>query len=221
VFIGAVTGLFIVYRQFDVKEIKVINADQSVNIMGLYQYKNQNLLLINLQQAADYIYRANPKLSQVKVSKSYPNTLIISVEWASGLAQIQVANGYFLLDEKARIIEKNKMPRIDFPLIHYYQLLNYLNYDSGEQLDFQDLKDTLFLLVRMRSLNFNVLSVDINGTDMLAFNLKDKTVLFTTDKDLNVQWQQAADIYRQLKINGKDFHRLDLRYDQPVIGLSD
>jgi len=189
--------------------------------MGLYQYKNQNLLLSNLQQAADYIYRANPKLSQVKVSKSYPNTLIISVEWASGLAQIQVANGYFLLDEKARIIEKNKMPRIDFPLIHYYQLLNYLNYDSGEQLDFQDLKDTLFLLVRMRSLNFNVLSVDINGTDMLAFNLKDKTVLFTTDKDLNVQWQQAADIYRQLKINGKDFHRLDLRYDQPVIGLSD
>ncbi|MEK9169228.1 MAG: hypothetical protein AAB788_00635, partial [Patescibacteria group bacterium] len=71
---------------------------------------------------------------------------------------------------------------------------------------------------KLKQINLRPLTIDIKGQDMLVFNLNDsKVIVFSNSKDKDVQDYQLELIIRQFKIEGKEFKKIDLRFNKPII----
>ncbi|MEK7522610.1 MAG: hypothetical protein AAB569_03450, partial [Patescibacteria group bacterium] len=104
------------------------------------------------------------------------------------------------------------------PIINYYQKLNSNSFQTGDWIDYKDIKQTLFFIDKLKQINLIPLTIDIKGQDMLVFNLNDsKVIVFSNSKDKDVQDYQLELIIRQFKIEGKEFKKIDLRFNKPII----
>ena len=62
------------------------------------------------------------------------------------------------------------------------------------------------------------MAIDIKGQDVILFNLIDnKKIIFSNNKDREAQEYQLELIIRQFKIEGKDFRKIDLRFNKPIV----
>jgi hypothetical protein len=106
------------------------------------------------------------------------------------------------------------------PVINYYQKLNNDSFQTGDWIDYEDIKQTLFFIDKLNQINLKTLIIDISGQDMLVFNLNgDKKIIFSIKKAKELQDYQLELIIRQFKIEGKEYKTIDLRFNKPVIGF--
>ncbi len=193
---------------------------QTTNLTGLTSLYNSNLILLSSNGVKENILNNNPQVQSVHIEKKYPDTLNISVGFYNPAAYIQVNGGYFLLSQSGKILEKNKtIQNKNIPTIKYYQQLDYYGYQSGDVISFKDIAASLKLLVKSLDLGLIINNIDINGLNMIVLNSKDKRFIFTTEKEISEQEYQFAEIVRKLRIEGREFKSLDLRFNKPVISL--
>ncbi|MCL4375064.1 hypothetical protein M1523_04375 [Patescibacteria group bacterium] len=215
--IGTLVILIKLNAVFSIKKITIVDAQNGQKVIGLSDFQQKNLLLFHVDTGETNLLRNNARLEKVAIVKQYPDQLIIYPVWSTSIAQLKVAAGFFLLDVNGKINLKSKTMIADLPVINYYQLLNYTGYSSSAVIDFSDVKAALFFIDKLRGLGLFANTVDINGADMIALDLGKKQIIFSSEKDANIQWQQWWEIYKQFKVAGKDYRRLDFRYDRPVI----
>jgi len=213
-------GLFFLDNFLKVKVIK-IEADSSLtNLLGLESLKEKNIFFILEDKEEKRLKEINPKIKEIKISKKYPQTLNIYVKTYSLAALIKGSQGFLGLSEDGRILFtlKNQGKYSSLPLINYYQLINQTIYKVGNWIDFKDIKITLILLDQLKSFNLMINGIDIVNEDMIVFKLKDdKKILFTSKKDWQAQIFPVFLILRHLKIEGKQFRQIDVRFDKPII----
>ena len=54
---------------------------------------------------------------------------------------------------------------------------------------------------------------------MLVFNSEDKKIILTNNKDINLQEYALDEILKSLRVSGKYFKVIDLRFDKPIVEL--
>ncbi len=207
------------YYYFSISSIEIVSDDKLSAIKGLENIKNNNIFLLTDAKIRATILTANPLIKNVEIEKVYPNRIKLTVETDKPLAAIKANQGFLFLDDKGKVIFKQKEIPKDLPLISYYQLLDYGSISSGDKIDLRDILTALHFLKKTSEIGINTISVDINGLDMIRLNLEDRSIIFTTEKDKNIQDYQLETIVRQFKVEGKNFETLDLRFDKPVIKL--
>jgi len=211
--------LFFIYQFFLIKNIQLISENKFslVNKDGLI---NKSLLFVNKDQIAKKIIKENFLLKRVIVDKIWPDTLKISVSFYEPCISLVVNNGFFNLSCDGRILQKIKNSQQFLPVINYYQKLNNSSFQTGDWIEYKDIKQTLFFIDKLKQMNLMPLTIDIKGQNMLVFNLIDnKKIIFSNSKDKEVQEYQLELIIRQFKIEGKEFKKIDLRFDKPIIGF--
>jgi len=216
IFLGV---FFLINRFFLVKEIEIVGNEKKNSISGLINLKNHNLLYISEQKSANALQKENPWMESVMISKLYPNKLIIKIKPATPIALIKVDQGFFYLGIDGKIIQKAKKNEGSFPQINYYQQLSYFDYQIGNKITYKDILLSLFFINNLNNLGYSADTVDIAGFYMIRFNLKDRSILFSTEKDIKEQAYQLDQIIKRFKIEGVDFSSLDLRFDKPVIKI--
>lgn len=213
-------SLYLLDQYSTIKRIEVVSPSGKTIVNGLENLKQKNLFLTSESEIIQTVIQNNPQLRNVQVEKKYPNQLIIRVEADNSIAALKVDQGYFLLSVSGKILAKDKKNSIHLPIINYYQQLNYNIYNLGDQIDLQDIIFSLHFANKSRDMGLLVLSIDIGGVDMIRLNLQNKKILiFSTDKDINIQDYQFEKIIRQFKIEGRDFESVDFRFDKPIIKL--
>ena len=215
--------IFFINQFFLVKNIQVI-SEQKINLMNKDKLINKSLLFISQEKVAKQIISENYLLEKAEVEKVWPNTLKISVSVYKPCASLTVNNGVFDLSCDGRILQKilayasKKNNQQYLPINNYYQKLNFRSFQTGDWIDFKDIKQTLFFVEKLSQLNLIPLTIDIKGQDMLVFNLNDnKTIVFSNSKDKEDQSYQLELIIRQFKVEGKEYKKIDLRFDKPII----
>lgn len=215
--------IFFVSQFFLIKNIEVV-SDKKISIINQDELINKNLLFVNKDQISKKIIKENFLLSAAVVDKVLPRTLKISVSFYEPCASLIVNNGYFVLSCDGRILQKTpayaskKDTQSFIPSINYYQKLNNGAFQTGDWIDFKDIKQSLFFLDILRRISLTPLTIDIKGQDMLVFNLIDsKKIIFSNSKDKEIQDYQLELIIKQFKIEGKEFKQIDLRFEKPII----
>jgi len=174
--------------------------------------------LINEDETAKKIVFKNPQLKRAVVNKVWPNTLKITVYFYEPTAALIVNQGFFNLSSDGRILAKIKDGQPSLPVINYYQKLNSNSFETGDRIDYEDIRQTLFFIDKLRQINLVPLTIDIKGQDMLVFNLEsDKEIIFSNKKEKELQDYQLEFIIKQFKIEGKEFKKIDLRFEKPVV----
>lgn len=166
------------------------------------------------------IEKENPEVTSVFVSKKLPDELQISVIYTEPMVILVANNGYLYLSDQGRVIYKTRKVGEELPYIDYYQKIDYSSTQAGDVFNYKDLQASLNFLRHVLDLGLAVDTIDINGLNMIGFNLKGKTILFTTEKDEEIQLYELGQIVHSFKIEGKDFKSLDLRFDKPVVVLN-
>lgn len=216
-FVSLFFGLFYWLNDFfTIKKIELIVQDKLI-VNGLENFSHKNILFIKNEEVVNKIVESNPQLEEIEVEKKFPNILIIKVELSKPLAVMKVNTGFFLLSENGKIISKTKMNTSDLPLINYYQKLDYFSFNNGDTLTYKDITFSLIYLKKASSLGLSMITLDINGEHMVALKLKDREVIFSLEKDQLVQVDQFETIIKDFKIQGKNFKKLDLRFEKPIV----
>ncbi len=213
-------SLYMLDQYFAIKRIEIISPDEKIIIKGLENLQKKNILLTSDREIIYTVSQNNPQLKNISVEKKYPDQLTIRVEAENSVAALKADQGYFLLNVSGKILAKDKGNLANFPVINYYQQLNYNTYELGDQVDLHDIVVSLHFTKKAAEMGLPALSIDIGGVDMIRLNLHNKKILiFSTDRNINIQDYQFEKIIRQFKIEGKDFESLDFRFDKPIIKL--
>ena len=202
---------------FLIKNIELV-SDKKFLLTNKDELINKNLFLINEDETAKKIVFKNPQLKRAVVNKVWPNTLKITVYFYEPTAALIVNQGFFNLSSDGRILAKIKDGQPSLPVINYYQKLNSNSFGTGDRIDYEDIRQTLFFIDKLRQINLVPLTIDIKGQDMLVFNLEsDKEIIFSNKKEKELQDYQLEFIIKQFKIEGKEFKKIDLRFEKPVV----
>jgi len=219
IFLVIFFGLFLLDYFLKVKEIVIADSNKNQSVAGLSNYKSKNIILVSSDQMSSEIKAKNPLIKSVRITKKYPATLFIDFDFYSIKAQLIVGGGFFQLSSDSRILSKNKDRSDNYPTITYYQKLDYYSYNAGDYLDNNDINKGLYFMNVLGNLDLRVDSLDIADKDMLVFNVGDKKVFFTVEKDSQFQSYELGEVLRRLKSKGQDFRSIDLRFDKPVVGF--
>lgn len=220
---AAVIALLLYYAdgKLRVRFITILGISPSHTVYGLEGLKNSRLLFLNTKETESAIFDANPSLSQVSVAKEYPQTIKIKATAAKPFMYIKIEEGYALLSEKGRIMSKSKGDKLAFnlPILHHTQKFNYALVTAGDTIDRSDISRALFFVKKTQELGLKVNTVDIDGVDVIGLNLRNKAIIFSSEKDVESQVYQLGQILRQFRIQGQEFKKLDLRFNRPVLEL--
>ncbi|EKE13657.1 MAG: hypothetical protein ACD_12C00873G0003 [uncultured bacterium] len=211
--------LFFINNFFLVKNILII-SDKNFSLVNKDKIINKSLLFVNQEQIAKIIIKENFFLKSAIIEKVWPDTLKISITLYDPCVSLIVNNGTFNLSCDGRILQKTKDVESFLPIVNYYQKLSNNSFQTGDWINYRDIKQTLFFVERLKQINLIPLTIDIKGQDMLVFKLVDnKEIIFNNNKDKEVQSYQLELIIRQFKIEGKDFKKIDLRFNKPIVSF--
>lgn len=208
------TVFYFLNEFFLVKEIKIENK---ISVVGLKEIRGRSIIFLKENELEKFFIEKNPLIESIKIKKIFPSTLQIIIKPEEPLAQLTAEKGFFYLSSEGKILFKTKTIDQRLTVINYYQKLNYQSFKPGDFLTFNDLKKTLILIDEVKKIGFNIVNVDINGVNMILFNLGDKNIIFSEDKDIEEQIYQCQQIVKQFKLKGKSYKEIDLRYDKPIV----
>jgi len=209
--------ILFIYNFFLIKNIQV-ESEKNFLLTNKNEIINKSLLLLDTDKIGEKIIRENYLVKTAKVEKIWPNNLKITVSLYEPCASLIVNNGFFNLSCDGRILQKSKNNIQYLPVINYYQKLNNNSFQTGDWIDYKDIRNVLFFINKLSGINLTVLTIDIKGQDMLVFNLIDgKQVIFSDIKDKDIQDYQLELIIKQFKIEGRNYKKIDLRFDKPII----
>lgn len=223
VFIVILGSLYYADGHFRITEVAIQPASKNnQNIRGIQSLKGDYIWLLDEQETASFIKSRNANIKEVKVTKQFPNKIILTISYYIPLAVIKVPDGYFMLGDEAVILEKSREPiNSSLPQISYYQNISFANYQAGQDLNFDDIKDALFYMQRLANLKIKINSIDIKGFNMLGLYTKDMTYMFSAEKERELQAYQLEATIKEFRISGRKIKSLDVRFDKPVVTLDE
>jgi len=211
--------VFFINNFFLIKNIELV-SDQKFSLANKEDVINKSMLFSDDDQISKKIIKDNFLIKAAKIEKIWPNSLRIFVSFYESCSSLIVNNGFFNLSCDGRILQKTKDTPQYLPVINYYQKLNSDSFQTGDWIDFNDIKQALYFIEKLKEINLTALTIDIKGQDMLVFNLiNGQQVVFSNSKDKSVQDYQLELIVRQFKVEGKEFKKVDLRFDKPIISF--
>lgn len=207
--------VYFFHSYFKIKEIKIIDGQE--NTLGLNEIYSENIIFFNDKKIEELLNKKNPLIKNIIIQKKYPSTIVLQLSYFKPIAELLVNGGVYGLSDNGKIIYKARQKNAKFTQINFYQKLNYQNNNQGDLISFKEITDGLYFLKSFNDLGLKVNSLDINGINMLLFNLENKKIILSSEKTKELQIFQLGEIVRQFKIEGKQYQEIDLRYDKPVI----
>lgn len=224
-FIGIAGIIFYLLSFFKVKQMIVVNPASTnktnSQINGLNLFKNKIIFFLNEKNVSESLIKRNPQLKNIKMTKNYPNTIIIYPTFLTIIAQLKTTDGFFLLTNNGRVIKKTKIKMENLTLINFYQAVNFYSYQSGDYIQYKEILISLKFLEKLKKLGLNnINTVDIKSFDVIVFNKEGKTeILISTQKNEEQLLYELESLVKKNKIMGRKIKKIDLRFNKPVITL--
>ncbi|MBO4868024.1 MAG: FtsQ-type POTRA domain-containing protein [Ruminococcus sp.] len=108
--------IFFNVSSVEVRGVSLYSDDQIINVGGIYE--DMNLVRTDTARAEKRLMDNLVYIDEVKVSKSYPSTVVIDCKEAVKAADIEFEGGYYVLSTSGRILEANNpTPTGGIPII--------------------------------------------------------------------------------------------------------
>lgn len=209
--------LYFLDAKYRVKTL-TIEGIRDETIEGTETLKNRRIWMIDDAETIAYLNERNPGIKIISFDKNYPDEVIIEAKKIVGAAYLHVDSGFYLISDEGILLEKSREePNSDRPLIEYYQKIPYSQYHLGQEMSQKDILDGLYFLKVVESSRQKVISIDIEGFNMLGLNTEKYKYFFTSEKDRELQEYLFEKSIAQMNLEGIEFKELDFRFEKPVV----
>lgn len=209
-------GIIYLYNYTLIRTI-VVRGPKERSIIGLDGLKAKNLYVTSHREIMNKLLIQNPAVKKISVEKIFPDLVVIIPEFYTAIAYLPAGTGYLTVSQDGKILQKTREQPAGLPAVTYYQKINYEAFQSGQTVDYSDLKNGLAALKIAKDLGLAVDSVDIGGANMIRLQLDNKVILFSAQKSMQLQAYQLERLVRQFALEGKDFGSIDVRFEKPVV----
>jgi len=196
--------------EFQLTSIELIGRDLTLAVDETRLPKI--LLLISTSRLESELRQQYPLLAQIKVSKKYPHTLVITADTRTTLAVLSIENAYYLLDREGMVLGETDFPG-SWPQI---AVATREKPKLGMVLSDKKVQQSLRFLGLSKEI-FTTVSV----TDGDSLSLRAKTgeteILFPQDEDLTGKIATLQTLFSGFRIKGILPTRIDLRYNKPTV----
>lgn len=188
---------------------------------------HSNLLAINLSQVKSLL-ESHPWIYGVKITRDWPNRLVIAVREKEPFALLNRETGLFYLDKKGHIIAAaDQYQDLDFPVIT--GLERYPFDPAASDRPPEILLDAMKLLTLASRNNSilpeqNISEIHITEKGALLLHLLDKPfpIYMGSDGDISSRYYRLVkvlrDLYRNKEFSGVSYIRLDYQKDTILVG---
>jgi hypothetical protein len=209
-------AIFIGYYYFNVSRVEIIGIK---DIKGIDEIVNKPIFLVNEKEIEDKLYTLNPEIETIKIAKKFPNIIQLNIVKNIDLIAIVVPDGYFVINKKARIISKTYENIINYPKMNYYQKLIFNQYAIGKYLKISAIENALFFYEKLKDLGIYPDTINIVDQDKISYVAKDKTYIFSIEKNNEKQFVELKIILDRFRIEKTNYNKIDLRFEKPIIGV--
>ena len=210
-------ALIKVNSYFQLKTIQIKGDVPNGKIIGLESLKGTSLILLSEDSLINLINKNTPNIVVEEVIKEYPDKLVLRLISVDSIVQLPLNVGFAKLAEDGKILKKTKEKEVGLPVINFYQRFDYSQLTPGSILNYKEIITSLSILKKSQELDLKVKSIDINGLNMIVFNLNGQKILLSAEKSREKQIFELETLITQFKIKAQDFKVLDLRFDKPTV----
>lgn len=213
IFLGII---FFTYYYFTVSKIEIIGLK---DLKGINEINGQIIFLVDEKELHDKLYSLNPDIESINIVKKLPDTIQIKVSKNTDLVALVVADGFFILNRKGRVVSKTRENIITYPKINYYQKLLFNQYAIGKYLKISPIENALFFYGKLKDLGIYPDIIEIIDQDKVSYLAKDKTYTFSIEKNNDRQCEELKIILKRFSIEKTNYNKIDLRFEKPIIGI--
>lgn len=208
--------LFTLNYIFRVKTISII-GDKEIQLLGLDVLRSKNLILLQSEKEAEIIRQQNPAIKHVTIQKIFPSTIKLLIAQYDPYAVLEGNSKFMIISQDGRILKKQNDLMYSIPRIHYYQKLNENLFRVGDTVNYKDMIIALKIITFLKDLGLNIDTVDITGFDVLVCKVQEKEYIFSIEKSVDRSRYEVEQIIKKYRIEGKNYRKIDVRFDKPVI----
>jgi len=188
---------------------------------------HSNLLAINISQVKSLL-ESHPWIDEVKITRDWPNRLVITVREKKPFALLNRGTGLFYLDKRGHTIATaDQYQDLDFPIITGLERYPFDPADTDQTPEIlRDAMKLLTLAGRNNSIlpEQNISEIHINEKGAMLLHLLEKPfpIYMGSDGDISTRYYRLVkvlrDLYRNKEFSGVSYIRLDYQKDTILVG---
>lgn len=213
-------GYLVIQKNFQAKEINIVERDIGTlkpQLHGFDTLTGFNLILSNTNAVEQFLKKSNPVIRDISIEKKYPRRIIITLTFYKPEAALKGDRGFFIVSSNGTVLDVTSQPDPKLAQITFYQLLDMSSFPPGSKLEFGEVKVALTFLQSAIDLGLKTSKIEIDGSHMIALYADQEKIIFSQEKDVNLQKYQFETIIKDFKNQKKTFKSLDVRFDKPVV----
>ncbi len=198
-----------------VTRIEVVGADV---VTGIRHYASYPLPLLSVAKMEKDVALVNPHLTDISISKKYPQTIRIQAKELQQVATVKLADGYANIAENGVILAKSRtLSDSKLPVITFYQPIYYNQLVVGDTMSFEEIHTAVSMLEAVEEVGDAISTIDIADADMIVLQTDTYSVVASSEVDSQMQQTRYAYTYAEFKRRGKVVTSLDVRFERPII----
>lgn len=220
---GVSLGLAHLLRQSDYFKIKSVKVDESLSFLSEYdlaRLRGENIFEVDLRDLQKRLSSKYPQIAHLKVSKRYPNQLILEARKRVPFAQARLKNRTLILDGEGVVLSMTGSEEEHLPFIS--GLKPDSPFDLGFPLKGREVETALKILKAFDSEEglsaYRIVQLNVE-------NLSDIQLFLSNNLKVILDRYQISDKTRLLSLflsrNDLDFSQvryIDMRFKEPVVG---
>ena len=208
-------------ERFKVREIVYDPDLQFMKSGKLMSLKGRNIFDVDLGALERQIQTQYPEISQLKLSKKFPDEIQVTARRRIPFAQTKLKNKDIVLDPEGIVLSLNGGAGKDLPAIVAADS-DHSPINLGMPLRSQDIQAALQVIKAFRMnkslANRRISTIDVNNLSQIEFQMADSFKIIVDQVSVQQKIQMLSFLLAQAKLNSEEVNYIDLRFKEPIIG---
>lgn len=177
----------------------------------------ERIFWVDIDKISQGVLKKSPFVSEVYVSKKFPNIISVKIIERVPTLKVQAENGVFMIDKDLIVLSKcDKYPATCQELPNCEFTSQKL--EVGENINSAELESIEQIQESLSDMDIKAEKFWIPEEKIIVVELKTKSrIIISTQKDLYKQSKEFQYTHENLLLQDKKYKEIDLRYDRPVI----
>ena len=207
---------------FDIKEVMVDQSISFIDTQPLVALKGQNIFSVDLEKIHQHISNRYPQISQLRITRQFPDTVKVLAKKRDVLLQIQTGNKFLIVDTEGVTMFYTAVP-LAYPRVHGIPLQGH-KVTLGTVSSIKELSFAVRLLTLLKShphtSRLKVISLDAGNLSKLELMVMPNIKIIIDQEDLPQKVDMLELLLQNGKINWNNVKYVDIRFKEPIINES-
>ncbi len=208
-------------KYFNVQKVTLDSSLQFIHKKDFPRLKGKNIYSIDLAQIQKRLHRKYPQISDLRVTRKFPDQILILAKKRKPFMQIEHKSDVYVLDENGIILSVSQKENKKLPILADLGIKES-NFRLGSKVNKKEIQMALRINKSFNVINalsaYDVKEIQIETLSKIKIFLNTGLFVIIDGYQLEKKMNVLSVVLTQGKLNWKEIKYVDLRFKDPVIG---